>query len=127
MTHCSVPKFRERFKVESRNTTQQEKRIFPMSVKERDNCLYIQKNRYCVNWKATRKNLLVNEVEVEAIFEDNKNKLNEDNFSRRNCYQFPKSERIDQLDNIFVFISETHNDQEFAEAYAAGLYNVNCL
>ena len=26
-----------------------------------------------------------------------------------------------------VFDSETHNDQEFAEAYAAGLYDVNSL
>ena len=34
---------------------------------------------------------------------------------------------IDQLENVFVFDLETHNDQEFAEAYAAGLYDVNRL
>ena len=28
---------------------------------------------------------------------------------------------------MFVFDFETYNDQEFAEAYAAGLYNVNRL
>ena len=34
---------------------------------------------------------------------------------------------IDQLENVFVFDLETYNDQEFAEAYAAGLYDVNRL
>ena len=42
-------------------------------------------------------------------------------------YRFPKHETIDQLENVFVFDSETHKDQEFAEAYAAGLYDVNLL
>ena len=31
------------------------------------------------------------------------------------------------MENVFVFDLETHNDQEFAEAYAAGLYDVNRL
>ena len=34
---------------------------------------------------------------------------------------------IDQLENVFVFDLETYNDQDFAEAYAAGLYDVNRL
>ena len=32
---------------------------------------------------------------------------------------------IGQLENVFVFDLETYNNQEFAEAYAAGLYDVN--
>ena len=42
-------------------------------------------------------------------------------------YRFPKHETIDQIENVFVFESETYNVQEFAEAYAAGLYDVNRL
>ena len=34
---------------------------------------------------------------------------------------------IDQLGNVFVFDLETHNNQAFAETYAAGLYYVNRL
>ena len=33
----------------------------------------------------------------------------------------------DHLENVFVCELETYNDQEFAEAYAAGLYDVNLL
>ena len=54
-------------------------------------------------------------------------KINENNLKQRIRYRFPKHETIDQLKNVFVFDLETHNDQEFAEAYAAGLYNVNRL
>ena len=42
-------------------------------------------------------------------------------------YRFSKHETIDQLENVFVFDLETYNDQEFAEAYAAGIYDVNRL
>ena len=34
---------------------------------------------------------------------------------------------MDQLENVLVFDLETYNDQEFAEAYGAGLYVVNRL
>ena len=54
-------------------------------------------------------------------------KINENNLKQIIRYRFPKHETIDQLKNVFVFDLETHNDQEFAEAYAAGLYNVNPL
>ena len=56
-----------------------------------------------------------------------KNKINEDNLSQRIRFKFPKHEILDQLENVFVFNSETYNDQAFAEAYAAGLYGVNRL
>ena len=54
-------------------------------------------------------------------------KINEKNLKQRIRYRFPKHETIDQLKNVFVFDLETHNDQEFAEAYAARLYDVNHL
>ena len=61
------------------------------------------------------------------MFKYVKNKINEDNLKQRIRYRFPKHETIDQLKNLFVFDLETHNDQEIAEAYAVGLYDVNRL
>ena len=31
------------------------------------------------------------------------------------------------MENVLIFDLETYNDQELAEAYVAGLYDVNCL
>ena len=56
-----------------------------------------------------------------------KSKINENNLKQRIRYRFPKHETIHQLENVFVFDLETHNDNEFAETYASGLYDVNRL
>ena len=56
-----------------------------------------------------------------------KNKINKNNLKQRIRYRFPKHEILDQLENVFVFDLETHNGQEFAEAYAAELFDVNRL
>ena len=86
------------------------------------------KNHYCVIWKKNRKDSLLNGVnEIERNFKYVKNKINENNLKQRIRYRFPKHETIDQLENVFVFDLETHNDEEFVEAYAAGLYDVNRL
>ena len=54
-------------------------------------------------------------------------KINENNSKQRIRYKSRKQETIDQLENVFVFNLETHNDQGFAAAYAAGLYEVTRL
>ena len=78
--------------------------------------------------KKNRKDSLLNGVnEIERNFRYVKNKINENNLKQRIPYRFPKNETINQLENVFVFDLETHNDEEFAEAYAAGLYDVNRL
>ena len=53
--------------------------------------------------------------------------MNEKNLRKRIRYRFLKHETITHLKNVFVFDLETYNYQEFAEAYAAGLYDVNRL
>ena len=65
--------------------------------------------------------------EIERNFKYVKNKINEDNSKQRILYRFPKHEPINQLENVFVFDLDTHSDHEFAEAYAAGLNDVNRL
>ena len=88
--------------------------------------MHFHKNNYCVIWKKNRKDSLLNGVqEIQNVFKYVENKINENNLKQRILYRFPKHETIDQLENVFVFDLETHNDQAFAEAYAAGLYSVN--
>ena len=128
MTRCRIPEFCERYKIDIGLYDLNSGRILPRTVKQRNKCVYIHKNHYCVIWKKNKKDYLLNGVdEIDKNFKHVKNKINEDNLKQRIRYRFPKHETIDQLKNVFVFDLETHNDQEFAEAYAAGLYDVNRL
>ena len=128
MTRCRIPEFCTRHKINIGIYDPKIKKIVPRNVKQRNKCVHIHKNHYCVIWKKNRKNSLLNGViERDKNSKYVKNKINEDNLKQRIRYRFPKHEPIDQLENVFVFDLETHNDQEFAEAYAAGLYDVNRL
>ena len=128
MTRCRIPEFCERYKIDIGIYDLNSKRILPRTVKQKNFCVYVHKNHYCVIWKKNRKDFLLNGVEeIENNFRYVKNKINENNLKQRILYRFPKHETIDQLENVFVFDLETHNDQEFAEAYGGGLYDVNCL
>ena len=101
---------------------------YSLRLKQKNICVYIHRNHYCVIWKKNRKDSLLNGVqEIENNFKYVKNIINENNLKQRIRYRFPKHETIIQLENVFVFDVETHNDQEFAEAYAVGLYDVNRL
>ena len=73
-----------------------------------------------------RKDSLLNGVEdKDRNFKYVKNSINEKNLKQRIRYTFAKHETIDQLENVFKFDIETHDDQEFAEAYEASLFDVN--
>ena len=65
--------------------------------------------------------------EIDKNFKHLKYKINKNYLKQRIRYRFPKHETLDELEKVFVFGLDTHNDQEFAEAYAAGLYDVNRL
>ena len=78
--------------------------------------------------KKNRKDGLLKGVEeIDRNFKYVKNKANENNLKQRIRYRLPKHETIDQLEILFVFGLETYNDLDFAEAYAAGFYDVNRL
>ena len=128
MARCRIPEFCKRYKIDIGIYDLNSKRILPWTVKQKNICVHIHKNHYCAIWKKNREDSLLNGVqEIENNFKYVKNKINENNLKQRILYRFPKYEPIDQLENVFVFHLETHNDQEFAEAYAAGLYDVNRL
>ena len=128
MARCRIPEFCKRYKIDIGIYDLNSRRILPWNVKQKNICVHIHRNHYCVVWKKNRKDSLLNGVqEIENNFKYVKNKINENNLKQRIRYRFPKHETIDQLKNVFVFDLETHNDQEFAETYAAGLYDVNRL
>ena len=84
----------------------------PRSFKERDVGVFIHKIHDCVIWKKNRKDVLLNGIdEIERNFKYVKNKINKNNLGRRIRYRFPKHETIDQLENVFIFDLETHNDE----------------
>ena len=128
MPRCRIPEFCKRYKIDIGIYDLNNGRILPRTVKQKNICVYIHKNHYCVIWKKNRRDSLLNGVnEIENNFKYIKNKINEKSLKQRIRYRFPKHETTDQLENVFVFDLETHNDQEFAETYAAGLYDVNRL
>ena len=128
MSRCRIPEFCKRYKIDIGIYDLKKQRILPRTVKQRDKCAYIHENHSCVIWKKNRKDSLLKGVEeIEKNFKYIKNEINENNIKQRILYRFPKHEPIDQLENVFVFDLETHNDHEFAEVYAAGLYDVNRL
>ena len=73
------------------------------------------KNQYCVSWKKNRKNSLLERVrQIEAFFKFVKNKTDEESFGKKNHHTFLKHESTDQLENVFVFQSQTCISQNFA-------------
>ena len=91
-------------------------------------CVHIPKKHYCVSLKKKRKDSLPNGVEeIDRKFKYLKNNTNKKNLIQRIRYRLPKHETIGNVENVFVFDLETYNDQEFAEAYAVALYEVNRL
>ena len=89
-TRCRLPKFCERYKKDTGIYDLKSKRILPSSVKERNICLYIHKNHFCVFWKKNRNEFLVNGREDMARnFIHVENKMNEDNSGQGNRYGFP--------------------------------------
>ena len=128
MTRCKIPKFSEGYKIDIEIYDDKGKEILPRSVKKRDIFVYIHRNLYCVIQKKTRKDtLLIGVEEMNRNFKYVKTRLNENNIKQRFPDRLHKPEIIDQLENVFVFDLETYNDQEFVDAYATGLYDVNRL
>ena len=128
MARYRIPAFCKRYKIDIGIYDLNSKRILLWTVKQKSICVHIHRNHYCVIWKKNCKDSLLNGVqEIENNFKYVKNKINEKNLKQRILYRFPKYEPINQLENVFVFDLETHNDQEFAEAYGVGLYDVNRL
>ena len=63
MARCRIQEFCERYKIDIGIYDDKSKRILPRTVKQRNKCVHIHKNHYCVIWKKNRKDSLLNGVE----------------------------------------------------------------
>ena len=95
MSRCRIPEFCGRYKIDIGIYDLNSGRILPRTVKQRDKCVYIHKNHYCVIWKKNRRDSLLNGVkEVDENFKYVKNRINENNLKQRIRYRFPKHEKM---------------------------------
>ena len=80
MARCRLPEFCKRYKIDIGIFHLKTKRILSQTVKQKNICVYIHENHYCVIWKKNRKDSLLNGVnEIERNFQKVKNKINENN------------------------------------------------
>ena len=109
VTQCRIPEFCKRYKIDISIYDLKSQRILPRTVNQRKICLHIHKNHYCVIWKKNGKDSLLNGIDdMENNFRYIRNKINENNLKQKIRYRFPKHEKTDQLENVFVFDLETH-------------------
>ena len=85
MARCRIPEFCKRYKIDIGIYDLNSKRILPRTVKQKNICVHIHRNHYCVIWKKTRKDSLLNGVqEIENNFKYVKNIINEKKFKTKN-------------------------------------------
>ena len=76
MTRCRIPEFCERYEKDIVICDRKGKRILPRTNKQKKKCVFIHKHQYCVTWKKTREDDLLNGVqEIERIFKYVKNRI----------------------------------------------------
>ena len=69
MARCTIPEFCNRYKIDIGIYYLKAKRMLPQTVKQKNICVYIHENHYCVIWKENRKDSLLNGVkEIERNF-----------------------------------------------------------
>ena len=89
MSRCRVPEFCKRYEIDIGIYDLNNQRIVPRTVKQKNICVHIHKNHYCVIWKKNRKDSLLNGVnETDKNFKYVKNKKNEDILKHRIRYRF---------------------------------------
>ena len=60
MSRCRIPEFCKRYKIDIGIYDLNSKRILPWTVKQKNICVHIHRNHYCVIWKKNRKDSLLN-------------------------------------------------------------------
>ena len=84
LTRSKIAEFCERYKRDIGIFDLKSKRFLPRTVKQRDICLCIHQNHYCVIWKRNRGDSLLNGVEeTERNFNYVKNQNNLDKIGQR--------------------------------------------
>ena len=128
MLKARVSLFCKRVGIDIGFWSREDRRIMPRSCTERSKCLYLHKQHYCVIWKNTDNDSLINAAkEVEDNFQYIRNRINNNNLKNVIKYSFPFKEKHSELDNVFIFDIETANVDDKAIPYGIGLFDLSRL
>ena len=129
MTSAKIQPFCKKHNINLGVYDLKQKRILPLSIKERRICIFIHQNHFCVIWKTVKTNFTDAIEELEKNFEYQPNHITDNILKQVVEYKFPISTEKDCLFGVFSFDLETVNVpyQEFCEPYAAGCYHLDRL
>ena len=84
MARCRILEFCEIYILDIGIYDPRSKRLLPRIVKQRNICVHIHINHYCVIWEKNRKDALLNGVdEIDTNCKYVKNTINENNLKQR--------------------------------------------
>ena len=126
MLKARIPIFCTKVGIDIGFWSRERKRIMPQPCTERNKCLYLYKQHYCVIWKNTVNDSLSNAAKkIKDNFQYMRNRINNTNLKHIIKYTFPFKENYNELDNVFIFDIETGNIEDKAIPYGIGLYDLS--
>ena len=99
-------------------------RVFPRSVTNRDNALYLFNNHFCLIWKSEGKNFKDAIKELEDNFRIVNNYITDENVNSHFKYEFTPKKIESHLTNFIVYDLETYNSDR-AEPYNMTFYRLS--
>ena len=101
-------------------------RVFPRSVTDRNNALYLYQNHFCLIWKSEGVSFIRAFKELKEIFETVDNFITEENVNSHFEYDFIPKKIETHLTNFIVYGLETHNIDR-ARPYVFCFYRLSKL
>ena len=101
-------------------------RVFPRSVTNRDNALYLYNNHFCLIWKSQGVSLNQAIQELKNNFNLVDNYISEENVNSHFKYEFIPKKIESHLSNFIVYDLETHNTDR-ARPYCISFYRLSKL
>ena len=99
-------------------------RVFPRSVTNRDNALYLYNNHFCLIWKSQGKSFNEAIQELKDNFKIVDNYITEENVNAYFKYEFTPKKLESHLTNFIVYDLETHNTNR-ARPYNMSFYRLS--
>ena len=99
-------------------------RVFPRSVKNRDNALFLFNNHFCLIWKSQGVSFKQAVRELDDNFKMVDNFITEENVTSRFKYEFIPKKIESRLTNFIVYDLETHNTDR-ARPYNMTFYRLS--
>ena len=83
-------------------------RVFPRSVTDRNNALFLRSNHFCLIWKSEGNSFIEAIKESKDNFKIVDNSITEQNFNSHSKYDFIPKRNESHLTNFIVYDLETH-------------------